>query len=98
MAVQVADLPAVRSCLAVNSFRWTTGLPLDAKAYSKQANGVVDEPVKLTSAQESQYACVKEELVSELGTNDDPRALYRKIGTLDLIRLRRSIDNSQLQN
>ena len=98
LATQIADLPAVRSCLAVNSFRWTTGLPLDTKAYSKQANGAVDEPVKLTSAQESQYACVKEELVSELGDNDDPRALYRKIGTLDLIRLRRSIDNSQLPN
>lgn len=98
LAKQVADLPAVRSCLAVNSFRWTTGLPLETKAYSKDESGRIREPVLLSAEQESEYSCVKEQLVSELGVNDDPKALYRKIGTLDLVRLRRSIDSSQLQN
>ncbi|HEY7771567.1 MAG TPA: DUF1592 domain-containing protein [Marinagarivorans sp.] len=98
LAKQIADLPAVRSCLAVNSFRWTTGLPLDTKAYSKDESGRIREPVLLSAKQESEYSCVKEQLVSELGPNDDPKALYRKIGTLDLVRLRRSIDDSQLQN
>jgi hypothetical protein len=98
LAEQIADLPAISSCLASNSFRWTTGLPIDTDAYSGQANGAIDEPVRLTADQESQFSCVKEQLVAELDSTNDPMSLYRKIGNLDLIRLRRSIDDSQRQN
>lgn len=95
---QMADLPAVRECLATNTFRWLTDMPIEKKAYSKQANGAIDEQVLLSDDQVDAYACVKQDLVSELGSADSARNVYRKVGSLDLIRLRRSISPSQLQN
>jgi hypothetical protein len=95
---QMAELPAINECLATNSFRWLTSLPIEKKAYSKQANGAVDEQVLLTAEQESAYACVKQNLVAEIESSDNPKNVYRKVGALDLIRLRRSIKSSQLQN
>ncbi|WP_053981055.1 DUF1592 domain-containing protein [Marinagarivorans algicola] len=95
---QMADLPAVKECLATNTFRWLTHLPIEKKAYSKQANGAIDEQVLLSEEQEDAYACIKQDLVAELDSTNNPKNVYRKVGTLDLIRLRRSIDASQLQN
>ncbi len=95
---QMAELPAINECLATNSFRWLTSLPIEKKAYSKQANGAIDEQVLLTAEQESAYACVKQDLVAEIESSDNPKNVYRKVGALDLIRLRRSIKSSQLQN
>lgn len=95
---KMADLPAVRACLASNTFRWLTDLPIEKDEYSKQANGDIDEPVLLTEEQIQGYSCLKEQLISELGSADNPRNMYRKVGALDLLRLRRSIEPTQLRN
>lgn len=59
---KIAALPAARECYIINSFRYATGLPLDTDSYSTENGGQVDEPVKLSLDQQTDYACVKEQL------------------------------------
>ncbi len=94
---KIAALPSVRECLIVNSFRYATGLPIDEESYSKQSGGQVDEPVKLNEDQKEDYACAKEQL-REVYTSSTGKAksVYRKIGTLDLVRLRKAVDSDQV--
>lgn len=91
---KIANLPAVRECFIINSFRYATGLPIDEENYSRQNGGQIDEPVKLSSDQKQDFACAKEQLrdVYET-TNSNPKSVYRTIGTLDLVRLRKAIDS-----
>lgn len=92
---KISKLPAVRECLLVNTFRFTTGLPLDKENYSRQNGGQVDEPIKLSDDQQSNFACVKDQLRSTFeSSNGSVRSVYRKIGTLDLLRLRKPIDRA----
>jgi hypothetical protein len=94
---KIAELPAIRECLIVNSFRYATGMPIDEANYSKQNGGQTDEPVRLNQDQVEDYACAKEQLHDVYTTNNsNPKSVYRKIGTLDLIRLRKPIASSQV--
>ncbi len=95
---KMASLPAINECLAVNSFRWATGLPLNANSYSTLEGGQENEPVKLTRAQEEAFACTEQTLESTYtSSNGSARSVYRKIGTLDLVRVRKPIEASQVK-
>lgn len=94
---KIAQLPDVHECLVVNSFRYATGLPIDEANYSKQGGGQIDEPVRLNQDQKEDYACVKEQLLDVYDSSShSAKSVYRKIGTLDLIRLRKPIARSQV--
>ena len=44
----MSTLSSVSECLAVNSFRWATGMPLNSNSYSTLEGGQDNEPAKLT--------------------------------------------------
>jgi hypothetical protein len=95
---KIADLPTIRECLAINSFRYATGMPLNKNSYSTLEGGQDNEPAKLTRSQEESFACAEQQLEdSYTSSNGSAKTLYRKIGTLDLVRLRKPIEPSQVK-
>jgi hypothetical protein len=95
---KMSTLPAISECLAVNGFRWATGMPLNSNSYSTLEGGQDNEPAKLTRTQEESFACAEKTLQDTYAANNgSAKSLYRKIGTLDLVRLRKPIDSSQVK-
>lgn len=95
---KIAELPAVRECLVTNSFRYATGLPLNKYSYSTLEGGQDNEPAKLTPVQEGTFACARNQLIDAYNAgNSSAKSLYRRIGTLDLVRLRKPVEPSQVK-
>lgn len=95
---KMSTLSSVSECLAVNSFRWATGMPLNSNSYSTLEGGQDNEPAKLTKNQEESFACAEKSLMDTYAANNSSaKSLYRKIGTLDLVRVRKPIDSSQVK-
>jgi len=89
LANKIASLPAVAECMVANSFRFTTGLAIDMDSVAKNGNSTVRED-ELTSEQVEDFACAKEVLLDTYETSGKkPMNVYRKIGTLDLVRFRK---------
>jgi hypothetical protein len=89
LSAKIASLPAVASCMVVNAFRFTTGLPIDRESVSMNGNFPMKED-ELTAEQEEDYACAKEVLLDTYqASGKKPLEVYRKIGTLDLVRFRK---------
>jgi hypothetical protein len=89
LATKMASLPAVAACMVANSFRYTTGLAIDVDSVAKNGNSTVRED-ELTSDQVEDFACAKEVLLDTYETSGKkPMEVYRKIGTLDLVRFRK---------
>ena len=95
---KMADLASVKECLVTNTFRYATGFPIDRKSYSTLEGGQDNEPAALTRNQEESFACAKQQLLDAYASsNSSAKNVYRKIGTLDLVRLRKPIDPSQVK-
>lgn len=76
---------AVQSCLAEKTFRLATGRPVSNLARDKLTNDR-----ELSAAEVDDYACAQDQLVDVLRTsNQSPKALFRAMGSLDLMRFRR---------
>lgn len=89
LANKMASLPAVAECMVANSFRYTTGLAIDVNSVAKNGNSTVRED-ELSSEQVEDFACAKEVLLNTYETSGKkPMDVYRKIGTLDLVRFRK---------
>lgn len=81
-------LAPIRECMAVNAFRWMTGMPLDQISVVKQNDQYV-EP-QLTQEQVSDFACAKTEIEGAYMDNgSDVKETFKSIGTLELIRFRK---------
>jgi hypothetical protein len=53
--------------------------------------------VRLNQDQKEDYACIKEQLLDVYDSSShSAKSVYRKMGTLDLIRLRKPIARSQV--
>lgn len=86
---KMASLPAVAACMVVNSFRYTTGLAIDRDSVAKNGTATIREDT-LSDEQVEDYACAKEVLLDTYNNSGKkPLDVYRKIGTLDLIRFRK---------
>ncbi len=86
---KMASLPAIASCMVTNSFRFTTGLAIDRDSVAKNGSTTIRED-ELTDEQAEDYACAKDVLLDTYETSGKkPLEVYRKIGTLDLVRFRK---------
>lgn len=86
---KMASLPAVAECMVVNSFRYTTGLPIDRDSVAKNGTTTIRDD-ELTDEQAEDFACAKEVLLDTYESSGKrPIEVYRKIGTLDLVRFRK---------
>ncbi len=84
----IADLPSTKACLIQNGFRYLAKAPIDQESVFKVGDEFY-EPA-LTAAQERDYACVKAELEQAYDSNNSsPKALFSKLGTLDIVRFRK---------
>ena len=86
---KMGSLPAVAECMVINTFRYTTGLPIDRDSVAQNANTTVPED-ELTNEQVQDFACAKEVLLDTYNSSGKkPMDVYRKVGTLDLVRFRK---------
>lgn len=88
---KISTLPSVRECLVVNAFRYTTGLPIGPEAIYKQPDGSPEgqEPV-LSQEQIEDFNCAKDTLEGEyVSSGSDVKEVFKKIGTLELVRFRK---------
>ena len=81
----LAGKDAVQACLSEKFFRQAVGRPVK--------NGAVDQLVserELAGFEKTSYACAHETLNNALkDNNQSPKAMFKTLGTLDLIRFRR---------
>lgn len=86
---KMASLPAVAECMVVNSFRFTTGLPIDRNSVAKNGTTTIPDD-EISDEQAEDFACAKEVLLDSYESSGKrPMEVYRKIGTLDLVRFRK---------
>lgn len=86
---KMASLPAVAECMVVNTFRYTTGLAIDRDSVAKNGTATIRED-ELSDEQAEDYACAKEVLLDTYQSSGKrPMEVYRKMGTLDLVRFRK---------
>lgn len=84
LSLQLSETDAIKSCLVRQGFRFVTGLPVSLA----DVDGNVQET--LSESQQADYACAAAQMEQALIVNgESPKAMFGKLGTLDLVRFRK---------
>jgi len=79
---KIASSDAIHSCLVRKGFRFATGYPASVKD--------LDAGETLTDEQKEDFGCAETEMKNALMTNNQsPKAMFGKLGLLELVRFRK---------
>lgn len=84
LAMKLSSTQAIKSCLIRKGFRFVTGLP------ASQDDFDLNQPESLSDKQAEDYACAANTMQAALDdSNESPRAMFERLGTLELLRFRK---------